>query len=467
MTDARDGKVWKWASSQAVLAAFALAAAAPAAAGQEANPTPTPSPAPAPSTAPPSGRTSDFRLPPAGDGRTSGVQGPTDNGLPPLAPGERRGLPEPVPAPAPTPTPTPRPAAPRVAPTQPAPAPAVRAPRAAPTPAPAPAPTPASPPVDDSAAAVTSGPLAPESAPLPAPAPTLPEPLDSSPQTGLDAPAAAPAGDDGAPPLWAWLLAGVAALGAGVWYWRRRPAPATGRSVEASVPAAPPQPAPRPASKPAVPTAPQSAAPPTPTAPVPRAPKPAPAAPPSAGSPYVTTTLVNRPVDEQRARVAMALDVRSIRIEADHVAVGLVLTVTNEGPVAATGLMVRVALGQGSAMPEPVLARFFDGAGGSVLRDDILLAPGAAEKISSDVSLPRSAIEPLMIGDKPMLIPVLAFDVTYHWEGPGEAFGQVADSFVLGRAPIAGDKLAPLPLDRLAHAVDRPGARATAMRRNQ
>ncbi|MGQ3403009.1 MAG: hypothetical protein ACT6WH_18180, partial [Sphingopyxis sp.] len=58
----------------------------------------------------------DFRLPPpADDGRTPGVQGPSDNGLPPVAPGERRGPPTPTPAP----TPTQPVAPPRIAPTQP------------------------------------------------------------------------------------------------------------------------------------------------------------------------------------------------------------------------------------------------------------------------------------------------------------------------------------------------------------
>ncbi|HWT41867.1 MAG TPA: hypothetical protein VN152_04410, partial [Sphingopyxis sp.] len=178
--------------------------------------------------------------------------------------------------------------------------------------------------------------------------------------------------------------------------------------------------------------------------------------------------LVTRPAGEKRAVVGMALDIRSIRFAADHVAVGFALNLLNQGTVAATGLMVRIALNQGSAMPEPVLGRFFDGAGGSVLRDDIMLAPGAGEELSTEVMLPRAAIEPLMIGGKPMLVPVIAFDVTYHWDGEGEAFGQNAGSFVLGREQGASgsEKLAPLPLDRAAYAVDRPGARATAIKRS-
>lgn len=163
----------------------------------------------------------------------------------------------------------------------------------------------------------------------------------------------------------------------------------------------------------------------------------------------------------------MTLDVRAIRMTAENLVVGFVLDLANRGSVAATGLMVRIALNQGSAMQEGVVMRFFDGAGGSVLRDDISLAPGASEALTTEVMLPRASVEPLMIGGKPMLVPVLVFDVTYHWEGDADAFGQVAGTFVLGRgpAPGTGDKLAPLPLDRPSYAVDRPAARATAMRR--
>lgn len=199
-------------------------------------------------------------------------------------------------------------------------------------------------------------------------------------------------------------------------------------------------------------------------------PVPPPASPrPATSDAYVTAApLVRRPVDEVRADVAMEVAVRSIRIEADHVAVGFLLTLSNRGRMDATGLMVRIALGQGSAMNEMVLGRFYDGAGGSVLRDDIDLAAGRSEQLSSEVKLPRASIEPLMMAGKPMMVPVLAADVTYNWDGPGDAFGQIAAAYVLGRAPVGGsDKLAPIPLDHVPLAVDRPGARATAVSRRQ
>lgn len=388
----------------------------------------------------------DFRLQPEDDGRAPGVQGPADNGLPPVAPGERRG--QPAPTPAPTPTPTSPALPPRVVPTQP---------DAAATPEPTPARRPAPAAADAQRAATPALAPQPDAA---TDAEDLP-PVDSEAsapdiatrESADDGPAASPR--PSGTPLWAWALAALAALGAGLWYWRRRVAPA-GPALDETPEAASPPPAPRPVQPPLAKTA------------APRPPAPAiPAA--SLAAPRPASPLVTRPAAERRAIVAMALEIRAIRFAADHVAVGFALNLLNQGSAEATGLMVRIALNQGSAMTEPVLGRFFDGAGGSILRDDMTLLPGAGEELSTEVMLPRAAIEPLMIGGKPMLVPVMAIDVTYHWDGEGDAFGQNAGSFVLGReqGPGGGDKLAPLALDRAVYTVDRPAARPTAVRRSQ
>lgn len=427
------------------LAALALLLAAIPSAWAQENGTPTPAPSPT--------RPLDFRLPPANDGRTPGVQGPADNGLPPVAPGERRGS---------QPTPSPSPAPPRVAPAQPATTPSATP--AAPARRDTPASTATRPaPVPDSAA--TAQPAAPDGAgpqPLESEPSDTATPADTAAPVADDVPAAAtPASASAGTPLWAWLLAALAAVGAGFWYWRRRTAlagPVAENAEEAPRAPAPPA-APRAAVQPAKPAV---------SPPAPKDPQ-TPAQPLLREEPRPASPLVTRVAGDQRALVGMTLDVRNIRFAPDHVAVGFTLKLVNQGPLAATGLMVRIALNQGSAMPEPVLGRFFDGAGGSILRDDMILAVGAGEELATEVMLPRAAIEPLMIGGKPMLVPVMAFDVTYHWDGEGEAFGQNAGSFVLGRAaaPGAGDKLAPLPLDRASYAVDRPGARATAIKRSQ
>lgn len=446
MTNRNKGQGSKAASLPLVALALSLAGTVPALAQN----TPTPAPS--------SARPLDFRLPPADEGRTPGVQGPSDNGLPPVAPTERRGQPTPTPAPAPVqPAPPPR-----VAPTQPA-----TVTTSAPTPTRRDAPASAAPRTDTAPnGALPAQPVTTDSSTLPpletTTVPAAPaagaEPVVADEAPAAAAPTSAPSGT----PLWAWLLAAVAAVGAGVWYWRRRmmvSGPAVDEGDSAPRPAVPP-PAPRapaPGPKSSAPAAPRPAMPQPVRAMVPQ-PESRPASP-----------LVTRPAGERRADVGTALDIRSIRFAPDHVAVGFTLNLLNQGTVPATGLMVRIALNQGSAMPEAVLARFFDGAGGSVLRDDMVLAVGASELLSTEVMLPRATIEPLMIGGKPMLVPVIAFDVTYHWDGDGDAFGQNAGSFVLGREQGASgsDKLSPLPLDRASYHVDRPGARATAIKRSQ
>jgi len=456
MTNRMKGQGSTAASLPLIALALSLAGTAPAFAQNTTTPAPS------------SARPLDFRLPPADEGRTPGVQGPSDNGLPPVAPGERRGQPTPTPAPVPV-----QPAAPpRVAPTQPttsttpAPTPATAATRRdAPTAA---APRTVAQPTGalPSPSATTENPALPplDTTAVPAAPTTEPEPVATEETPAVAAPASTPSGT----PLWAWLLAALAAVGVGFWYWRRRLAvegPVADDIEPVLRPVGPP-PAPRaaaPVPKPAEPSpapqpAPRSAAPQPLRSPVQPPELPRPAAP-----------LVTRPTGELRAVVGMALDIRSIRFEPDHVAVGFALKLLNQGNVPATGLMVRLALNQGSAMPEAVLSRFFDGAGGSILRDDIALAVGGAEELTTEVMMPRAAIDPLMIGGKPMLVPVVAFDVTYHWDGEGDAFGQNAGSFVLGREQGAkgSGKLSPLPLDRASYDVDRPGARATAIQRSQ
>ncbi|MFN4359083.1 MAG: hypothetical protein ACK4FC_15860, partial [Sphingopyxis alaskensis] len=181
-------------------------------------------------------RAIDFRLQPEDDGRAPGVQGPADNGLPPVAPGERRGPPTPAPTPAPTSPATP----PRVVPTQP---------DTASTPAPAPARRPAPAATDApraDAAADAAPPLTPpdaaDSPPIDsaATAPDMPAPEAAA--TASPAPPADAAPSD--TPIWAWVLAALAALGAGLWYWRRRAAP-VGPALDEAPEAAPPPRAPR------------------------------------------------------------------------------------------------------------------------------------------------------------------------------------------------------------------------------
>lgn len=175
-----------------------------------------------------------------------------------------------------------------------------------------------------------------------------------------------------------------------------------------------------------------------------------------------------RPSDERRASLSLSLDVQRINVTADNIAVNFVLTIHNQGLADAVGVLTRIALQQGSAMPESVLELFYDGAGGSVLRDDISIAVGAREVLTTEVNLPRAGIKPILMGGKPMLVPVMALDVTYHWDGPADAFGQIAQAFVLGRTPAPGsDRLGALRLDRQPYMIQPAGVQPTTMQRSQ
>ncbi|HET6538277.1 MAG TPA: hypothetical protein VFG34_09230 [Sphingopyxis sp.] len=444
--------------------------------------------------APPAPRGFTFRLPPAEDQRDNRVQGPSDNGLPPAAPADQqpprsRPAPTPTPVPAPTPLPMPAPApAPGSGTVSPggtkapppsankAPAPAQReeAPRASPVPEGL---TPPAVLDEQGGSAEGLAPLPDEVAGVAAESGMA---QADAPDEAAPVPASGSAlGDDGIGWI-GWALAVLAAIGAGIFYWRRQNQVADEDGDGAVVVEADDGPAQRPARPAATASKGTSSAGDSvgqPKAPADNEaeaisaarPRSALADSPDLADSYVTARpLVRRPVDEMRADVGMEIMVRSIRVEVDHVAVGFLLTLTNRGALDAQGLMVRLALGQGSAMNEAVLNRFYDGAGGSVLRDDIALAAGHSEQLSSEAKMPRAVIEPLMMGGKPMLVPVLAADVTYNWDGPGEAFGQIAAAYVLGRAGAGGsDKLAPIPLDRERWAVDRPDGRPTAMARQQ
>ena len=138
-----------------------------------------------------------------------------------------------------------------------------------------------------------------------------------------------------------------------------------------------------------------------------------------------------------------------------------VLTVALAGP-GVSGVIARVeARLQGRVGPR-VLQPYYD-----------IVKSFGKEALAPEGSGPMFLLAPLLSFacylTVPMLIPVLVFDVTYHWDGEGDAFGQNAGSFVLGREQGASgsEKLAPLPLDHPNLVVNRPGARITAIRRSQ
>jgi hypothetical protein len=149
----------------------------------------------------------------------------------------------------------------------------------------------------------------------------------------------------------------------------------------------------------------------------------------------------------------------------DQARISFSLLIANSGDRAATGGLIRIALQQANRNQAEMLSRFFDGAGGSVLAEDVDIAPGDVGKFQRHATLPLDQVEPMLVGGYPSLIPVLGFDVTYHWDGEGEAFGQVASAFVLGSAAAADGRIAPVRMDQGPRRLSSPTARVTEMQR--
>lgn len=248
-----------------------------------------------------------------------------------------------------------------------------------------------------------------------------------------------------APIWWPWALALVAASLAGLWWLRRdRAEPAMTDGTEAAVVV--PQVLEKPTPPPARPPAPLTG---------PRAP---PAAPPAAPAPAPL------PVTG-RARLTMTLQVEAIEMLAEQARIRFALLLANKGDRVAIGGLVRIALQQANRQQSELLERFFDGAGGSVLAEDVEIAPGDVGTIARNALLPLAQVEPMLVAGYPSLIPVIGFDVTYHWEGAGDAFGQVAAAYVLGSLTAADGKIAPVRLDLPPRRLASPSARVTEMQR--
>ena len=238
---------------------------------------------------------------------------------------------------------------------------------------------------------------------------------------------------DGSSPFawWPWLLAALAVAGAAVFLVRRQreeqgngtlafaggvpaPAPSQPRPVPRPVPA-PPRAAPRPAP-----------------APVP-APAPAPAPPKSVG--VVSSRL--RPWVE----IEMLAE-RAILTE-EEVIIEFELAVTNNGSAPARHVVVEaVALNAGDTQDQEI-ATFFerpDNPDGGIE----VVPPLGHVTLRNRVRMPRSAMREYAVGDRRLLVPIIAFNAGYRWSGGS---GRRGAAFLIGRGGDGAEKMGPLRLD--------------------
>ena len=347
----------------------------------------------------------------------------------------------PPPVVAPTIAPTPAPAQP---------APQVPAQRTAPPPA-----RPSRAPPEQAAprAAAAAERAAPEAESRPAATPTpeqTQDPAPASTPTPQPAPTPAASAPEEAPPPpananttpWPWIIGGallLLALAAFILLRRRRPTAPDAAEVEI----APPAPVPAPAPPKAAP-----------------APKPAPTPEPAPEPTPVAAT----PDASDRPWLDMALDLSLARYSLVGMTVGYTLLLHNRGDTPAQDVLVRGIIGNAGAQQQALLQSFFAQQSGLPLHSAMAIMPGETRRLTGELRLMPDEIVPVTMGQRSLLIPLAAFDASYHWGPDGgepQGHGRTARAFILGQEqePPA-DRLAPFRLDQGPRQYRRPATRA-------
>lgn len=362
----------------------------------------------------------------------------------------------PVTPPASTPVITPPP--PVVAQPQPQPVSPAQPQRPATT---APRPTPAEPaaparePESSSAAPQASTPQA----PAPQPAPAQPAEPQAAPSPVPAAPASEPPlGAPAESASWGWIAGAIALLAAALaaaWLFLRRRSEEEQQTYEEPE-AAPAPPPPTPAAAKPVPA---------PPAPRPAAAKPVapPAAPrPDAPSPTPAAAAADRPW------IDLSLEVRSARLSLMGATISYHLTLHNRGERVADDILIRTFIANADAHQQAQLQQFFAGALGLPAHSAVSLAPGHSHSLTGELRLLPDQIAPVQMGDRALLIPLVAFDAQYRWsDEPGTSptgSGRTGRAFIVGqeKTPPA-DRLTPFRVDQGPRQFRTPGSRATAL----
>ena len=295
----------------------------------------------------------------------------------------------------------------------------------------------------------------------PATQPLSPQPAPAEPAAPQAAPAPTPTAPANEPPLsppdasssLGWIAGAIALLAAALvaaWlFLRRRPEEAQQPYEEPE--AAPPPPAVKPVPVPPA-SQPAAAKPvPVPPAPQPKAPAPAPAA---------TTA--------ERPWIDLTLEVRSARLSLMGATIGYTLTLHNRGQRGADDILVRTFIANADVNQQAQLQQFFAGAVGLPAHSAVSLAPGQGHSLTGELRLLPDQIAPVQMGDRALLIPLIAFDAQYRWSDEPDAApvgsGRTGRAFIVGqeKTPPA-DRLAPFRLDQGPRQFRTPGSRATAL----
>lgn len=288
-----------------------------------------------------------------------------------------------------------------------------------------------------------SAPAAPPPTPEPAPTPPAAASPEAAPATH-PVPMAAP--DSPTPPKtsapWGWIaaaLALLAALAGGLLWCRRSPA----AQADATLADA------RLADAPGVDPLDDTTA----------------TATPESGpvhSPVTLTPVPPPPATGPRPRLALDVRIEAARLTFTGASIGYWLYLRNDGDARAEDIMIHALLANADARQQDTLDRFFAGQDGSVLHSVVAIAPGDTTSLTGELRLSHDAIVPVELGDRTLLIPLIAFDVHYRWDAAQR--GRSGGAWIVGQEqePPA-PRLAPLRMDQGPRQFRRPGCRATGI----
>ncbi|UZW54819.1 hypothetical protein NUH86_15245 [Sphingobium sp. JS3065] len=313
---------------------------------------------------------------------------------------------------------------PVVAPTIQVPPPVTPAPQPAPQPSrsrpaevrPAPQPTP---PASDQTNETTPAPQVVESQP--------PIPAESNASAVPEAVPLAPAEEPAS--RWPWIAAAAAGAvmltGAFLWLRRRKPEEVE-ESYEETEPARP----------------------------APAQPKATPVPPPASGKP--------EPGD--RPWLDISMEVQAARLTLMGATIGYALTVHNRGERTAEDILVRSLIANADAQQQALFQQFFAGETGLPVHSIVSIAPGGTQTLTGEMRLDAQAIEAIRMGQRALLIPIIAFDAQYRWAGESEGIGRTGRAFIVGeeQSPQV-ERLSPFRLDLGPRQYRAPGSRATAL----
>lgn len=159
------------------------------------------------------------------------------------------------------------------------------------------------------------------------------------------------------------------------------------------------------------------------------------------------------------------MEVRGARLSLMGATIDYILTLRNRGNRAADDLLVRTLIANADAHQQQTLQQFFAGTLGLPSHSVVSVAPGESHRLTSQLRLLPDQIAPVQMGERSLLIPLVAFDVQYRWNGADrDGHGRSARAFIVGqeKSPPA-DRLAPFRLDMGPRQFRTPGSRATAL----